>query len=685
MVGKPPQKKGDPPGRPFLESARLVLGLVHPSPFHFRQGTLFVTLKLSLALTLAAWTLGTTAFAQAPPNPPAPAPAPVPVPAPPSPPIPVVPAPAAPTLPNAGAITVPPPSLPPAYVPFKQIAAPPLDEAHNGIGLAQQTARARGAQGRVLWIDGTANLDRVNSVEKITALMTQIKTAGFNTVVFDIKPIVGLTLYPSKIAPKITAWKGRTLPIAFDPLAAMVTQAHANNLQLVVNMCVFSEGHRDFRLGPGYAHPEWQTTLYESTLQVVAGTTTGPAFALSDRANLSARVPEQLAVYTDLTKLGRLPPGTLVAILDATRRVVALMDGGALGALSPTLPPNGSALVGAGLAAAYLKQNAAVGSQISLATSPVFVPITERPEQQVPLMTNPNSPDVQNRMLGIVGEVTRNYAIDGVIFDDRLRYAGLNADFSPLTRAQFEKYLGRPVKWPDDVFRFDVAFPSLTRRVVPGPAYDSWLLFRALTIRNWLASAIATVKSVRPTATVAVYAGSWYPDYPALGSNWAADDFSAGLRFLTPAYQQTGFAGLLDWLTTGCYYTAGSIAEAAASGRSSGESVEAAGQFSNRAANDRTWVYAGLSLDHYDKHPEQLKSALQAAAASTQGVMVFDLSHNIDQFWPVFQSAFASPAPAPHAVPGLLDDVRKQHDARKAAGTPDPPVILLSGTPGTGL
>lgn len=638
-----------------------------------------MTLKLSSALTLAAWALGTAAFAQAPQTPPPVATPPTPVPAPPT-----VP-PVAPTPPASGTITIPPPATPPAFVPFKGITAPPLDEAHNGIGLAQQTARARGAQGRVLWIDGTANLDRVNTADKITALMAQIKTAGFNTVVFDVKPIVGQTLYPSQFAPKITAWKGRTLPPDFDPLAAMVTQAHASSLQIVVNLNVFSEGHRDFHLGPGYAHPDWQTVLYEPALQISTGGANGRAFPLSDRANLPPRVPEQLAVYTDLTKMGRLLPGTLVAVLDATRRVVAVVDGGAFAVLSPTLPPGGSALVGVGTAAAYLKQNAGVGSQLSLTTTAAYVPISERPEQQIPLMTNPNSPDVQSRMLSIVGEVTRNYAIDGVIFDDRLRYAGLNADFSPLTHAQFEKYLGRPVQWPDDVFRFSVSFPSLTRTVVPGPDYDDWLLFRALTIRNWLASAVSTVKSIRPAATVAVYAGSWYPDYPPLGSNWAANDFSAGFRFLTPAYQQTGFAGLLDWLTTGCYYTAGTIAEATASGRSSGESVEAAGQLSNRAANDQTWVYAGLSLDHYDKHPEQLKSALQAACASTQGVMVFDLSHNIDQFWPVFQSAFASPAPAPHSVPGLLDDVRRQHAARKAAGTLDPPVIILSGTPGTGL
>ena len=407
-------------------------------------------------------------------------------------------------------------------------------------------------------------------------------------------------------------------------------------------------------------------------------------YPLSDRANQPPRTPDMLAVYTDAGNV-KAQPGTLAAILDANERVLAIADGAALPGLSLSLPPGGSLLVGGGPAGNWLRIYGNVGAQLSLLTNASFVP-HQRPARAAGAADDqPEQPEVQSRILTMIAEVVRGYQVDGVIFDDRLRYAGANADFSPITHAQFEAYLGHPVRWPDDVFTYQVLYPSLTRRIQPGPDYDAWLVFRTLTIRNWLASAVATVKAIRPTATVSDYAGSWYPDYPSLGSNWAADDFSAGLRFLTPSYQKTGYAGLLDWLTTGCYYPPGTIADAVAAGRSAGESVEAAGQFSNRAANDQTWVYAGIALSNYNGHPELLARALQAAAASTQGVMVFDLSHNVDQFWPTFKAAFATPTLPPQAVPGLLDDVRKQHAARKAAGTPDPPVILYGGTPGTGL
>ena len=635
--------------------------------------------KAMITLALGIWALGVASASQAQqPTPPA-VPALTPTPNVPTTPIPP------PATAVAPPITVPPPAVPPVYVPFKGLPTLPLDETHNGIGLAQQAARARGLQARILWIDGTANIERINTADKITALMAQVKAAGFNTVVLDVKPIVGFTLYPSQFEPKLTTWKGRLLPANFDPLAIMVQQAHAQGLLLVANFSTFSEGHRDFHLGIGYQHPEWQTVLYEPNLLLASSIVGAAPYPLSDHANTLPRAPEQLSVYTSLDRVGKPLPGTLVDLMDANMRVVAQIDGAALTTISASVPPGGSALVGAGPAANFLRQSAPLGAQMTLQSGPQFVPISQRPEQQVPLMVNPNNPDVQSRLLGIITEVVKGYPVDGVIFDDRLRYAGINADFSPLTQAQFERYIGHPVKWPDDVFRYNIAFPSLTRSVAPGQDYDTWLQFRALTLRNWLASAVSAVKAIRPTVSVSTYVGSWYPDYPPLGPNWAAPDFTAGLRFLTPTYQQTGYAGLLDWITTGCYYPAGTVADAVAAGQSSGSSVEAAGQFSNRAVNDQTWIYAGISLDQFNHHPELLARALQGAAASTQGVMVFDLSHNIDQFWPTFTAAFSTPAAPPHTAPGLLDTIRQQHAAQKAAGVVPPPVILNGGTAGTGL
>ena len=127
--------------------------------------------------------------------------------------------------------------------PFPALPTVRIDENQAKVGVAQEFAARENLQGRVLWIDGTANLERCSSDEKIAALMKKVADVGFNTVVYDVKPIVGRTLYPSKYAEKMTEWKGQSMPTDFDPLKAMVREAHANGLSLLVSMNAFAEGH----------------------------------------------------------------------------------------------------------------------------------------------------------------------------------------------------------------------------------------------------------------------------------------------------------------------------------------------------------------------------------------------------------------------------------------------------------
>jgi len=598
--------------------------------------------------------------------------------------------------PAASPLALPPPVPPPPYNPLPNLPPIALDEANNGIGIAQQMARAKKLQARILWIDATANMNAINTNTKIDALVEQIRKTGFNTVVLDVKPIVGFTIYPSKYASKLISWKDGAIPADFDPLPEMLLKCHQGGLQLVVSLNVFSEGHRGDsntvkRLGPGYDHPEWQTDLYIAATRVRPNVQGSTAFAISQRVNQLAASENEIAVYTELpSRPWNIDPlsGMVAVVVNDGGQVIGQLDAAGL-SLVNNVPPHGAVLLGEGAAADYLRRTATVGTILTLDTSATYVPAGQM-QDQVPLMVDPNRQDVQQRMRDMLTEICTKYEIDGVIFDDRFRYAGINADFSEDSRKQFEVYVapllaGKPLRWPDDVFRYDFTFPTLARRITTGPFYDNWLTWRALTLRNWLASAVSTVKSIRPNATVSTYNGSWYGDCPALGVNWAADDFTAGFRFLTPTYQKTGYAGLTDWLTTGCYYPIPTMADALAAGRSPGGTVEAAGQLCNRAVNDRTWIYAGLNIGNLVDTPEKIKPSVQAALATTQGVMIFDLSYFNEAIWALFADAFKDPAIAPHSVPGLLAEVRRQHAARKAAGAVDPAVIIYNGTPGTGL
>ena len=564
--------------------------------------------------------------------------------------------------------------------PLPGLPAITIDTELDGQGLALQTARARRLQARILWIDCTANIDRYNAEDKIVSLVRQIAGAGFNTIIFDVKPISGQVAYPSKLAQKITEWKGRKLPVEFDPLRVFVREAKAAGLGLYVSLNAFSEGHRDFKVGPGYGRPEEQTVLYEPQPLVQAGGRQYPALG---KPNVLPDSGETLGVFTDALKLPPPMEGRFAVTLGRDGRVVDGFEFGGLGRGVPTIPSQGCALIGDGAAAEFLRESAVPSAEVSFTSEPLFVPISERPEQQIPLMMNPNHPEVQRRAEEIVREVLQNYEVDGVVYDDRLRFAGINADFSQIARDQFERYVGHSVAWPDDVFRY--AFTSnFTRGIVPGRYYQDWLNWRAKTIQDFVERIAKTVRAVRPQAQFGVYAGSWYGEYANLGSNYASPELDAGFWYLTNEYRLTGFADKLDFLITGCYYPTATIHEAFSTGVPVGYTVEYAGYLSNQVARDQAWTYAGIMLSQYRNDPAALARALQAACSSTQGVMVFDLSHDIEGFWPVFQQAFRTAAKAPHKAPGLLQDVRKRRSLLDARSPTGRAVKIIQGQAGAG-
>lgn len=348
------------------------------------------------------------------------------------------------------------------------------------------------------------------------------------------------------------------------------------------------------------------------------------------------------------------------------------------------VPKGGALVAGTGDGAAWLRANAHLGDRLRFDTEPVFVPIRERPEQQYPLMMNPFHPAVQRYALDIVREVVANYAVDGVLYDDRLRFGGMNADFSELTRARFEARVGRKVAWPDDVFKWTLG-PTMVRGMQPGPLYGAWMAFRAEAVQDFVRQVRTTVKAARPACLFGVYAGSWYGDYPANGHNYASPDAAAGgFWFADAAYQKAGTAPLLDLLVAGCYYPTATILQAFAAGGSIGATVEASATLVDRLVRGQAWVYAGIALSDFKDDPEGLQNALQAALASVQGVMVFDLSHDVEPMWPVFARAFAQRREPPTAHMALLAEVKKRRAALDRMGAKEPPIVIATGTAGTG-
>ncbi len=602
--------------------------------------------------------------------------------------------PAPPALPPLPIQSAPPAALPPAQsvppaVPLPIQSVPPaapvpaplvLDTLGNNVGIAQTTAHSKGLQARILWMDAGANVGNLNTAEKIADVVAKTKASGMNMIVLDVKPIVGETVYPSKFAPKLPGWKGQTLPAGFDVLGQMLAAAHAAGLPVYANMSTFGEGHKFVGRGFAYTHPDWQTVLVEANRGVYSG---GKFISIQDTDNLPPS-EDTLSALTNTALLHKDRPGYTVVVFNFSARVVQVVDGANIKAANISLPVRGFALIGSGRGGEWLRANAGVGQILTFVDSPRYERVQAAPEQKYTMFVDPNNPAVRQHEWDMVREVVTNYPVDGMVFDDRLRYAAVTADFSTRTQAAFEAYVGRKLNWPDDVLRIS---PYPGQSIIPGPQYQNWLVWRAYIIKSWLDQSARIVRSVRPQAQVAVYVGSWYGDYDKVASNWAGPDFGGPWRWLTPQYRQTAYAGTLDWLTTGCYYEDATLAEAVAQDDPPGATVEGAGQISSRVVNDAAWTYAGLYALSYQGEPDKFARALQAATASTQGVMVFDMSQIIQyDWWHILGDAFAAtPAQAPNSVPGLLDQVRQSHAAARAAGTPHPPLPPFVGREDAGF
>jgi hypothetical protein len=448
----------------------------------------------------------------------------------------------------------------------------------------------------------------------------------------------------------------------------------------MVSLNAFSEGHRtaietpregDFlHDGPGYDKPDQQTVFYDPEPLLLGRRSINEGFRVHPTLNAAVNDGERIRVIGDARRLEARPSDSIGLIVDATGRVTGLIEPNR----EPIqLPARSVAYVGVGSAGQFLSQFG-IGDRIRLGSRPRFFQASDMPNQ-IPLMMNPHDQRNVDRMIDFVKEIGQRYDIDGLLFDDRLRFGNKFADFSQRTRKLFESFVGQSVAWPEDVFTITFT-PNLTRGIRPGRFWDAWSTFRALTLRNFLADARATLKFLRPNALLGVYAGSAYGDYERFGSNWASDKFDGGFPYLTHAYQKTGFAPLLDVLYTGTYYRLGTIAEAMESGQPEGRTVEAGGYLANRAVRDECWTYASIMLADFWGNRDGLESALQAAAASTQGVMVFDLSHRIDEVWDILERAFKVPAKAPHTIPGLLRQVHQTRKSLDESGFREPPVKI---------
>ena len=171
---------------------------------------------------------------------------------------------------------------------------------------------------------------------------------------------------------------------------------------------------------------------------------------------------------------------------------------------------------------------------------------------------NPANDEVVEYLLGILEDLAA-YDVAGIILD-RCRYDDyeLQSDFSEVSRAKFEDYIGEKIQnWPSDVFApgADKLSSPVTQKQI------QWMEFRAKNIHDFMEKASERVHSVNPDVRFGAYVGAWYSSYYYSGVNWASPNYNAknSYNWATPEYSKYGYADHCDIMIIGAYASTKSI------------------------------------------------------------------------------------------------------------------------------
>lgn len=273
-----------------------------------------------------------------------------------------------------------------------------------------------------------------------------------------------------------------------------------------------------------------------------------------------------------------------------------------------------------------------------------IIPITEQ-KNKYGGMVNPINPEYQDYIISVMKEILTKYPkVDGIILD-RVRYDGITADFSDLSRREFEKYIGKRVaKFPDDILSLKKTGDNGRFEVIPGKYYKQWIEWRTKNITDFMGRARNEVKATKPDAIFSTYTGAWYPSYYEVGVNFASKNYDPSKDFdwATPKYKDFGYAELIDLYTTGNYYTDITIEESrnnpntvwnetdSRGHQGSWYCVEGSCEHLRDIMGDND-VLGGVLVDQLYFDKSRLPRAIEMNLRASDGLMLFDIVHIINE------------------------------------------------------
>lgn len=269
------------------------------------------------------------------------------------------------------------------------------------------------------------------------------------------------------------------------------------------------------------------------------------------------------------------------------------------------------------------------------------------------LFGNPIHPNVQSRELRIISEVVSQYDIDGIILN-KMRYSGLDADFSELSRQEFEGFLGKKVEnFPDDIFYVMKDESSNEIRMIEGKYYKEWCKWRSANIKEFLIRIMTRVKIIKTEIPVGCAVGGWYQDYYEVGVNWASELYTPtekkGAKTAIPdwaekwyseSYQWTGFAEKINFIMPGLHFNYFTEADAERAGQSKWSSVEGGCKMAKEVTKGFLPIFTSIDVSLYNNNKEAISEAIISALKYSNGIKLYDLAFIEEQnLWSVIIEA----------------------------------------------
>jgi len=233
-------------------------------------------------------------------------------------------------------------------------------------------------------------------------------------------------------------------------------------------------------------------------------------------------------------------------------------------------------------------------------------------------MLDPCLPEVQSFVISIISEIVTKYPKLKGICLDYCRWYGGNYGFGSVSISAFETYIGQKVINLNDI---------ITATGGVGPLYKQWIEFRSMTITNLITNIRTKVKAINPNMELHLWASADWSSRYSVGQNWASKKYIPTGYVYTDSYSKTGFADQLDVFSLGAYTDAVWKSDAPTGSVWSVENFVTT--YSNYIMGDCK-VIGSIETYSYANRDAAISDAIYLCLKNTKGVMVFELSHVIN-------------------------------------------------------